>query len=109
MYASVFKVYIVDIETDTFGNADSGSEKQRQECQITKPCTFMKGFLFFSQAFALLYSIQKKGYFIYIEADDFFIVQLWEPDESCRVCCKLFCSKKIIIKAFNIPYNKPPK
>ena len=59
----------------------------------------MKGFLFFSQAFALLYGIQKKGYFIYIEADDFFIVQLWEPDESCRVYCKLFCSKKIIIKA----------
>lgn len=99
MNAAILKVHIIDIQTDTLGNTDAGAKQQGQHGQITQAGTVVEGFLFFGQSVTLFYGIQQQGHFIYIQANDFFFVKLWELDEGSRIGGKLFRTEKVIIKA----------
>ena len=96
----IFQINIFDIQTDTFGNTDTCSEKKGHKSQITDFGPFVVGKLFGCQLFTGFDIIQESGNFIDIQTDNVFFMKLWRGNERSRIGNDEFLFKIVIIKSF---------
>ena len=82
----ILKIYIFNIQPDTFGNTDSGSKKQCNDCQIAFFCFFIKHTFLAGKCIAtVFYIIQKHGNFISIQTNNAFFMDFRYINKHCRI------------------------
>ena len=79
----IFKIYIFNIQPDTFRNTDSRSKKESNDRKITFFCFFIEyTFLSGKSISAMFNIIQKHGNLICIQTDDTFFMDLGNIDQN---------------------------
>ncbi len=75
------EVKIRNVQANAFTDADTRSQKERQQGEIPLAGIFMIPFLGFCQAFTILNRIQQPGHLIDIQPDNCFFVDFWNIDQ----------------------------
>ena len=96
----VFKVYILNIQTHTFGHTDPGSQQKSQDGQIPVlrlPVISqgLSGQLFPGR----LYKVQKHGHLVRIQPDNGLLMELWHGYQQSGILRDRLALKIIIVEA----------
>ena len=98
MNSGILEVHIIQIQADTLGNTNSGTEKKSNQRQIANLRFLVKFLLTLCQLFSGLHLIQQNRNLINIQSNNFFLVLLWKKYKSRRIRLDHFLAEEIVIK-----------
>ncbi len=81
----VVKIQILQIDSHTFRNTNTGAQKQGDQCHVTKFGFLMKGFLLPGQLLTAFHNVQHGSNLIGLEPDDFMLMKLGHIDQNRRI------------------------
>ena len=95
----IFEIYVFYVKTYTFRNTNTCSEQESNESEVTVFGFFII-YLFLTGKVvpAVLNIIQQQGNFISFQANDAFLMNLWNVYKDGRICVNHFTFKIICIK-----------
>ena len=99
--AIFFKIHIIQIQSHTFTDSNSGSEKKGEKSSIAYGSFIMKTLLCLRQSFAVLGEIQKSRNLIWLQADDRLLVKLGHRDQGRNIPADLLGLIEILVHTAN--------